>query len=111
MTDDTLATLPELPREALIPCDPTAFAGQVWAVRCPACGEDCIEQGGLPEVPREQWAVSVHEDLDDYEARNPLSTRGGYTEVRLWCSACSERFRLVTANHKGAQFLGLARGW
>ena len=79
-----------------------------FQVLCPLCGEVGVEQGHSDRDDQEQDAVTVHPDRDEYES--PIFTRGGYTEIRLWCSA-GHRFALIIANHKGAQFLDAVYPW
>lgn len=73
-----------------------------FVVRCPLCGIEQIEQGA--EGKSEQDMVTVAPDLDEYSS--PLGTRGGYTDIALYC-ADGHNFSIVVANHKGQQVIGL----
>jgi hypothetical protein len=73
---------------------------------CPECGEFTIEQtgpGNGDDYGLDHTAVTVHPDRDSYDS--PIGTRGGYTEVDLWCPA-GHHFALIIANHKGEEFIG-----
>lgn len=70
-----------------------------WKLRCPECGEECVERHGGDDA-----AVTVHPDRDQYDS--PIGTRGGYVKVELFCPA-GHGFDLVIANHKGCEFIGV----
>jgi hypothetical protein len=73
----------------------------MWWLNCPVCEDYCVEQMG---PAGEQSAVTVHPDLDEYDS--PVGTRGGWTQVRLFCPA-GHGFDLITANHKGSQAIAI----
>jgi hypothetical protein len=50
-------------------------------------------------------AATVQPDRDRYES--PIGTRGGYASIALECVA-GHGFDLIVANHKGAEYLGVA---
>lgn len=89
-----------------------------WRVQCPECSAPEIERGeldgtgALPYDPDDDaeggdhTAVTVHPDRDAHDS--PIGTRGGYVEIRLWCGM-GHNFRLVVANHKGAEYLAVVR--
>lgn len=89
-----------------------------WRVQCPECSAPEIERGELDEtgaradVPGnitdsgDHTAVTVHPDRDAHDS--PIGTRGGYVEIRLWCAA-GHNFRLLVANHKGAEYVAVVR--
>jgi hypothetical protein len=68
-----------------------------WQLACPECGETEI---GAPE---DDSGVATHSGRDE---DSPLGTRGTYTEFRFRCRA-AHRFRLIVAQHKGAEFIGV----
>jgi hypothetical protein len=73
---------------------------------CPECGEFTVEQTGPDDggdYGLDHTAVTIHTDQDSYDS--PIGTRGGYTQVDLWCPA-GHRFALIVANHKGEEYIG-----
>lgn len=75
-------------------------------VPCPDCGDPGVEQTGPDEGDDDHGdhrAVTVHPDRDRYES--PIGTRGGYTQIDLWCPA-GHQFALIIANHKGIEYIG-----
>lgn len=108
------------PQTVLQPSE--AFArpnGMQWRLHCPECGAEEIERGDFDEATGQapydpdddsggdEASVTVHPDNDSYDS--PFGTRGGYVEVRMWCAG-GHAFRLIVANHKGAEFIGVLRG-
>jgi hypothetical protein len=82
--------------------------GVLWLLRvpCPECGEFTVEQTGPddgPDYGLDHRAVTVHPDRDSYDS--PIGTRGGYTQIDLWCPA-GHSFALIIANHKGDEYFG-----
>ncbi|GGS96373.1 hypothetical protein [Streptomyces violaceus] len=89
-----------------------------WRVQCPECSAPEIERGELDETGAlpydpdddadsgDHTAVTVHPDRDAHDS--PIGTRGGYVEIRLWCGM-GHNFRLIVANHKGAEYLAVVR--
>jgi hypothetical protein len=73
----------------------------VWQLRCPECGEDCVERLGGDDA-----SVTVVSDRDEYDS--PIGTRGGFVCVKLFCST-GHGFDLIIANHKGLEFIGVKR--
>jgi hypothetical protein len=101
---------------------PTSDLGELpetltWRVQCPQCSAPEIERGALDETGSlpydpdddsggDHTAVTVHPDRDAHDS--PIGTRGGYVEIRLWCGA-GHNFRLIVANHKGAEYIAAVR--
>jgi hypothetical protein len=84
-----------------------------WRVHCPECAASEVERGPFDEGENEEThdggdhqAVTVHPDTDSYIS--PIGTRGGYVNVELCCAA-GHAFRLVVANHKGAEYVGIVQ--
>jgi hypothetical protein len=88
----------------------------IWRLACPQCAAPEIERGDFDEESgtvvyddtpsRDETSVTVHPDTDDYAS--PIGTRGGFVEVRMWCAA-GHAFKLVVANHKGAEYVAVVR--
>lgn len=70
---------------------------------CPECGEPGVEQTGPDPDDGGEAAVTVHPDRDEYDS--PIGTRGGYTQIDLWCPH-GHSFALIIANHKGDEYIG-----
>lgn len=79
------------------------------AIQCPKCGNDDMIDRVLPccayEHCADHLAVVVVPDNDD--APSPIGTRGGHVSISLACG-CGHHFKLVIANHKGMEFIGIA---
>lgn len=71
-----------------------------FQVLCPSCS------GSV-----ESWNMRIleHADTDERLPHNPLGTRGEYTEIVLECFS-GHPLRIVTANHKGCQYLAVLPG-
>lgn len=78
-----------------------------WHLLCPYCGDE-IEQWGNGDGG-DETAVTIHSDRDAYDS--PAGTRGGYVEIRLECTSGEHRFRMLSANHKGAQYISIISNW
>lgn len=71
---------------------------------CPECGNPGVEQTVPGDDDQgDHRVVTVHPDRDRYDS--PIGTRGGYTQIDLWCPA-GHQSALVIANHKGDQYIG-----
>lgn len=70
---------------------------------CPECGQPGVEQTGPHDGDGDHRAVTVHPDRDEYDS--PIGTRGGYTQIDLWCPD-GHQFALIIANHKGDEYIG-----
>lgn len=96
-----------VPRRILEP-QSVDFRGEntiaVWEILCPTCG-NCVEQFDTSGFGGDHGAVTIHPDRDDYDS--PIGTRGGYVQIDLECAGGAHVFSLVSANHKGSQYLGL----
>lgn len=79
--------------------------GVYWMLHmpCPECGEAGVEPTGPDEGDGDHRAVTVHPDRDEYDS--PIGTRGGYTQIDLWCPV-GHQFALIIANHKGDEYIG-----
>lgn len=93
-----------MPSPTYLPGVDAPRPGIFWEfqVMCPRCGDDAVDRGD-GEIVADHQAVTVHPDRDEY--KSPLGTRGGYAEIRLFCTA-GHRFALIIANHKGAEYVG-----
>jgi hypothetical protein len=81
-------------------------AAASWQLCCPVCGAPEVEQG--LQSGGDHTAVTIQPDRDRYDS--PIGTRGGYVSIALECGAGHE-FYLVTANHKGAEYIALVLQW
>lgn len=70
---------------------------------CPECDQPGVEQTGPDDGDGDHRAVTVHPDRDEYDS--PIGTRGGYTQIDLWCPD-GHQFALIIANHKGDEYIG-----
>ncbi|MGC4966288.1 hypothetical protein ACLQ2H_09745 [Streptomyces globisporus] len=78
-----------------------------WAAEEVERGPFDEEEGEKTYDGGDHKAVTVRPDTDSYIS--PIGTCGGCVDVELWCAA-GHAFRLVVANHKGAEYVGIARG-
>ncbi|MEU8607102.1 hypothetical protein AB0C29_03750 [Actinoplanes sp. NPDC048791] len=71
-------------------------------IRCGECDNQSFDRDGA--VGKD--GLLMIEDHDEYDWRNPLETRGQWEQISFKCPA-GHLGGIVTADHKGDQFLAL----
>ena len=89
------------PAETVFKLDIAEPAQLRWQVQCPVCATSNVERDPFMD---DDASVRLNPDKDEYAS--PIYTRGGFVEVSLACEV-GHGFKIIVANHKGAEFVGV----